>query len=95
MKVDGATSLMTLALALACGAGAVALCGATRPVRSARRSDEFQRIVGGLGLGPALDLSRCAPAFDPRVGTTCPERVGAVPAGDAFSPDHASAVFPP
>ena len=95
MKIDAATCLMTLALALTCGAVAVASCGATRPERSARRSGEFQRLVGGLGLGPALDLSRCAPAFDPRVGATCPERVGAVPAGDAFSPDHASAVLPP
>jgi hypothetical protein len=33
----------------------------------AERSEDFQRLVGGLGFGPALDLARCPAGFDPRL----------------------------
>ena len=95
MRADGATRLLCAVLALAVAAVVVASIGTRRSDRAAATGREFQRLVGGLGLGPALDLSRCAAAFDPRVGAVCPERVGPIPAGDAFSPDHAAALLPP
>ena len=95
MRDDGATKLILAVLALVAGAVVVASIGDGRSDRAAATGREFQRLVGGLGLGPALDLSRCMPAFDPRVGAVCPERVGPIPSGDAFSPDHAGAVLPP
>jgi hypothetical protein len=48
------------------------------------RSLEFQRIVGGLGTGPALDLDVCGPDFDPRVGAVCRGATDPVPGGRAF-----------
>ena len=95
MSADGATRLLVVVSTLALGALAVTTLGSHRSARSASASRDFQRLVGGLGLGPSLDLSRCAPAFDPRVGATCPERVGPIPAGDAFSAEHAGATLPP
>lgn len=95
MKLEVEAGLILLVLALAGGAGFVVTHGASRPERATAASRDFQRLVGGLGLGPALDLARCAPAFDPRVGATCPERVGPIPGGDVFSLDHATAVLPP
>jgi hypothetical protein len=50
----------------------------------AARSLEFQRIVGGLGAGPALDLAACVPDFDPRVGAVCGGATDPVPGGTAF-----------
>lgn len=95
VRTDGARTPLLVVAALALCAAAVTTLGARRSDREASASREFQRLVGGLGLGPALDLSRCAPAFDPRVGAVCQERVGPIPAGDAFSPDHAGALLPP
>lgn len=95
MRAGGETMLLVVVSALALGAVAVTTLGSRRSERSATASREFQRLVGGLGLGPVLDLSRCTPAFDPRVGATCPERVGPIPAGDAFSSSHAGATLPP
>ncbi len=48
------------------------------------RSAEFQRIVGGLGAGPAIDLSVCAPDFDPRVADVCRGDLDPIPGGGAF-----------
>ena len=55
---------------------------------------DFQRLVGGLGFGPALDLSRCDFTFDPRVGNVCPGNLGPIPSGRVFCPEHACSIFP-
>ena len=47
----------------------------------------FQGLVGGLGLGPAVDLSRCASDFDPRIDPGCSLRHDPLPL--AFCPSHA------
>jgi hypothetical protein len=39
--------------------------------RSEPKSAEFHRLVGGIGGGSALDLSRCAGDFDPRLDPDC------------------------
>jgi len=56
------------------------------------RGAAFQRLVGGLGLGPAVDLSRCAAAFDPRVFAACSWQHEPVPGGSIFCSSHAGAV---
>lgn len=64
---------------------AAAVCVALpRDAGRAARSDEFQRLVGGLGLGPATTLPPCEPDFDPRVGAVCDGAIDPVPAGGAF-----------
>ena len=56
--------------------------GAEVELRPGERS--FQELVGGLGFGPALDLSRCEFSFDPRLCPGCPADLGPVPAGRCF-----------
>jgi hypothetical protein len=80
-------------LALTAAAGAALTVGARPPAREEQRAEEFQRLVGGLGFGPALDLERCAFAFDPRLDPGCSEDVGPVPGGGFFCPHHACSVF--
>ncbi len=57
------------------------------------RAEEFQRLAGGVGWGPALDLSGCAFSFDPRLDGSCGEDCGAIPGGSCFCPRHAFSVF--
>jgi hypothetical protein len=61
--------------------------------RQAGGAEEFQRLVGGLGFGPAVDLSRCAFSFDPRLCGSCPEDGGPIPAGAYFCPRHACSIL--
>jgi hypothetical protein len=79
-----------LAAAALLAAGAVVVCVATAP-RAAGGSpagDDLQRLVGGLGTGPALTLSPCAAGFDPRVGTSCDARHDLLPGAGALCPRH-------
>jgi hypothetical protein len=54
---------------------------------------EFQQMLLGLGLGPALDLSHCPFSFDPRVGHGCEQDVGAIAGGLYFCSQHAGSIF--
>jgi hypothetical protein len=62
--------LVLVAALVLCAAAAVAASG--RGADAEREGREFQGLVRGLGLGPAADLERCGPDFDPRVGGTLP-----------------------
>jgi hypothetical protein len=91
----GATLLLALALGLAACAAALTLAApAGAPPERAR---EFHGLVGGLGFGPALDLSPCAFGLDPRLCPACAWEWGPVPGGAAFCPHHADSVlaYPP
>jgi hypothetical protein len=59
--------------------------------------EAFQRLVGGLGFGPATDLAGCAFGFDPRLDGSCSEECGPIPGGACFCPRHAGSllVYPP
>jgi hypothetical protein len=70
-------------VALPVAAIAVLLAGAPAT------DDGFQRLVGGVGLGPALDLSRCAAEFDPRAAGACSLRHDPVALGSLYCPAHA------
>lgn len=61
--------------------------------RAATKNKEFQGLVGGLGLGPAIDLSDCAYTFDPRFCPACQENSGPIPAGAQFCPRHGFSIF--
>ena len=78
--------LLAVTLGLAVSAGVVLALGAWSP--EAGRAGEFQHLVGGLGFGPALDLSRCEPSFDPRLCPACTQDVGPLPGGMIFCPHH-------
>ena len=82
-------SLFGLVLA-AC---AIVVADSRRDALSARRSREFQELVGGLGFGPAMELSPCSLAFDPRLGPVCESQLGPIPGGGFVCPQHACSVF--
>jgi hypothetical protein len=57
------------------------------------RQAAFQRLAGGLGLGPAADIARCPFGFDPRLGDACQADLGPIPGGAFFCRHHASSVL--
>jgi hypothetical protein len=83
--------ILAAVLALTCAAAALVLHDS--PDRPDAEAADFQRLVGGLGFGPALDLSRCPNAFDPRLCPHCPADFGPVPGGGCFCPQHAGSLF--
>lgn len=77
-------AVVAVALALVVAASAAVAATSRRDVREAARSEAFQTLVGGLGGGAAVDLARCARAFDPRLDDGCAFRTHPVPAGGAY-----------
>jgi hypothetical protein len=86
--------LLATTIALAAAAGWVVADGGRAPGRAAA-SREFQSLVGGLGLGPALDLSECGHAFDPRLAATCARGTAPVVGGATRCPHHGGFLPPP
>ncbi|MFI5403308.1 MAG: hypothetical protein ACHQ1G_10250 [Planctomycetota bacterium] len=78
---------LLLATTLAVALFAAVLLATAAP--STEGSEDFQRLVGGLGLGPAVDLSRCPAEFDPRVDAGCALGGEPLPASTLFCPVHA------
>jgi hypothetical protein len=66
---------------------------AALPRSRSDRSEEFQRLVGGLGFGPALDLARCPFSFDPRLGNDCAQNDQSLPGCERYCPRHAGSIF--
>ena len=54
---------------------------------------EFQELVGGLGFGGELDLSRCAHAMDPRIQSTCTAHLGPLLSGELCCVCHSFSSF--
>lgn len=77
--------LLALTLVLPAAATAAVLFGGD----GVAASEEFQTLLGGLGQGPALDLTRCPHEFDPRLGVACTWSLEPVPGGSHVCPVHA------
>ncbi len=92
MESRGRLLLVVLLLLTAASAAVLVEQSWPRPGRGAR-AESFQRLVGGLGFGPAVDLSDCAFGFDPRLDPSCALERGPIPGGGEFCPRHAGAVF--
>ncbi len=89
---------LLLVVLLLSGSSAVILATEARLQRTRTvHAGEFQRLVGGLGFGPALDLSGCPFGFDPRLDGSCAEDYEPLPGGSCFCPRHAGSVlyYPP
>ena len=84
---------LLLAFAAAVSSGALLLLTHFPERGSQSEAAEFQRLIGGLGFGPALDISRCDISFDPRLGSMCPESVWPIPGSSFLCPHHASSIF--
>lgn len=63
------------------------------PIDGQTPPEDLQRLLGGLGCGPAVDLSRCAFSFDPRLCEDCSLNHGPVPGGVYFCPQHACSIL--
>ena len=85
--------LFFVLLLLAVAAGAVLVTEGRAQRRREERSEQFQHLAGGLGFGPALDLSGCAFGLDPRLDGSCAEDRGPIPGGACFCPRHAGSVL--
>ena len=92
MESRGMGLLIVLVL-LVMGATAILVGEGRARERRQLHAEEFQHLTGGVGFGPALDLSGCAFGFDPRLDGTCAEDCGPVPGGSCFCPRHAGSVF--
>jgi hypothetical protein len=57
------------------------------------RSEEFQRLIGGLGFGPSLDLSHGEFRFDPRLADHPTHDAGPLPGAARFDPERGRSIF--
>jgi hypothetical protein len=85
--------LFGIIMFLATAAGLVLTLDNDRSPGEQMRAQEFQTLVGGLGFGPASDLSECPFAYDPRLGPRCQQDAGPIMGGAVFCPHHACSVF--
>jgi hypothetical protein len=85
--------LFFLLLLLTGAAGAVLVVEDRRGRELPARAESFQRLVGGLGFGPALDLSACVSDFDPRLEGSCSMDYGPIAGGACFSSRQMGSVF--
>ena len=92
MTTRGQILFVVLLLLIVACAAILLIESRGRPERQAR-SEAFQHLVGGVGFGPAVDLSGCAFGFDPRLDGDCAQERGPIPGGGAFCPRHAGSVF--
>jgi hypothetical protein len=92
MRPQAPLVLLAAILTLTVAAGVIVLVE-SGDRGGAARAKEYQELVGGLGFGPAVDLSRCANSFDPRLCHHCPADFGPIPGGTPFCPQHACSVL--
>ncbi len=69
---------------LSAAAGSLLAIDSQARSRGDDRGAEFQRLVGGLGGGAELDMSRCIHGFDPRLDGECGQDLGPIPAANPF-----------
>ncbi|HWG43369.1 MAG TPA: hypothetical protein VN688_11340 [Gemmataceae bacterium] len=89
-----AAGLLLILLILTVAAVAVLVAEGHAERRREARAEEFQQLVGGLGFGPATDLSNCVFAFDPRLEGSCSLGHGLIPGGACFCLWHAGSLLP-
>src|SRR5262245_1056366 len=85
--------LLALGFSLAAAAALILIFGSQEQRGQVARTKEFQELVGGLGFGPAVDLSRCPASFDPRLCHACSADLAPIPGGKCFCPQHASSIL--
>jgi hypothetical protein len=91
--VESRGTAVLLALMLLAGAAAAVLVVEGLGAPDGRAASDFQQLTGGIGFGPAVDLSGCAFGFDPRLDGACSEDCGPLPGGACFCPRHAGSVW--
>ena|SRR5690349_4714945 len=91
--MESRSSALFVALLLLSGMAGVILTAENRAAQRRQAHDEaFQRLVGGLGFGPSLDLSDCDFSFDPRLDDSHAAEGGPIPGGACFRPRQAASL---
>lgn len=88
-----AWSLFLLLLLLTGAAAGVLVIEERRAREVPSFAESFQGLVGGLGFGPALDLSDGTSDFDPRLGGSWSRDHGPIAGGSRFNPRQVGFVF--
>lgn len=87
------SSALFVALLLLAATAGVILTAEERAAQRRQAHDEaFQRLVGGLGFGPSLDLSDGDFSFDPRLDDSHAAESGPIPGGACFRPRQAASL---
>ena len=86
-------SYLFIVLLLLLGAVGVILLVEDRFQRPQAGGEGFQRLVGGLGFGPDLDLHGGAFRFDPRLQDADAQDCGPIPGGSSYGGQGAVAIF--
>ncbi len=92
MDARGVRLLLVLLMLVGVTAGVLFFEARQESVRQTQ-AEEFQRLVGGMGFGPASDWEDCPFSFDPRLGGSCGLNSGPLPGGSCFCPRHAESIF--
>jgi hypothetical protein len=86
--------LITVLMVVFFGAAGVLVTGdSLAPAAGNGHAEELQQLVGGLGCGPAVDLSRCAFSFDPRLCPDCSLQHAPIPGGVYFCSQHGCSIL--
>ena len=93
MNPNAPRALFAVLMSLAIAAVGVTVVDAPARRGQPAKVEEFQRLVRGLGFGPATDLSRCEFSFDPRLSGNCSQDLGPIPGGVYFCPHHACSIM--
>jgi hypothetical protein len=95
MKANGDNILLSIIGALCVAAATVVAVGTLTGEHAANAQRDFQRAVGGFGLGPQVGLSHCWWQFDARLAGDDDPGLDSVAGLSELSPWHSIALFPP
>lgn len=95
MKPHADNVLLCLIGVLCIAAVTIVAMGGALGARASNAPREFQRTVGGLGLGPQVGLTNCWWQFDARLAGDHDPGLECVPGLGELSPWHSIALFPP
>ena len=91
-SIDGLLLAVILAMSAAATLTIVIDANATGSRESV--GSQFQRLLGGLGLGCQADLGRCAWQFDPRLTDDDDAGLDVIAGDDVSNPWHSISLFP-
>lgn len=94
MRVTSDNLILALILSLAVAAAAMVTLDQFADRERQSVGDRFQAVVGGLGMGPHAELTRCSWQFDPRLAGDDDAALDALPGSHDNNPWHAAALFP-
>ena len=94
MRLSADNLILCLITALTAAASIVVAVQSFGVDRRGAVGREFQSVLGGLGLGCQIDLSRCSWQFDPRVAGDEDTGLDSIACLSELSPWHSVSLFP-